>query len=110
MIAGGSITAQISPGDLTNAHKDLEGISNCTKCHELGKAVLNSKCLDCHTEIADPLSQNKGYHAFSTVNNKNCFEHSHALFTDFNIVRSRLETFGTRSPEKTSRKSNIYSS
>ena len=45
------IIAQISPGDLTKAHADLEGISNCTKCHEIGEKVLSSKCLDCHKEI-----------------------------------------------------------
>jgi hypothetical protein len=94
LIAGGNLFAQISPGDLTNAHKDLEGISNCTQCHEIGKAVLNSKCLDCHTEIADPLSQNKGYHAFPTVKNKNCFDcHSEHHGRNFEILRFDEKSF-----------------
>jgi len=42
------VYGQISPGDLSNAHKDLEGMSNCTKCHALGEKVENNKCLDCH--------------------------------------------------------------
>ncbi len=33
------VYGQISPGDLSNAHKDLEGMSNCTKCHVLGDKV-----------------------------------------------------------------------
>ena len=43
--------AQISPGDLSKAHASLEGVSNCTKCHTVGKKVTSEKCLDCHKEI-----------------------------------------------------------
>ena len=39
------LSAQLSPGDLANAHKNLEGLENCTKCHEIGKKVLPEKCL-----------------------------------------------------------------
>ncbi|MBL1214095.1 MAG: cytochrome C [Ignavibacteriae bacterium] len=86
--------AQISPGDLTNAHKDLEGISNCTKCHELGEAVLNSKCLDCHTEIDELIMQNRGYHALSSVKNKQCFDcHSEHHGRNFEIVRFDEKNF-----------------
>jgi len=31
-----NLTGQISPGDLTTAHAELEGIRNCTQCHDLG--------------------------------------------------------------------------
>ncbi|MFZ4401794.1 MAG: hypothetical protein ACOYO1_17325, partial [Bacteroidales bacterium] len=41
--------AQISPGELSNYHSHLEGISNCTKCHVLGEQLSNDKCLACHT-------------------------------------------------------------
>ena len=43
--------AQISPGELSSAHSNLEGMSNCTKCHSLGSQIGNKECLNCHTEI-----------------------------------------------------------
>jgi len=64
---------QISPGDLSNAHANLEGMSNCTKCHDLGAKVSNIKCLDCHKEIQTLVNQKRGYHANPTVTSKDCF-------------------------------------
>lgn len=66
------LQAQLSPGKLTNAHADLEGVSNCTQCHTLGNKVENSKCLDCHDEIQSLLDQNRGFHASSDVKGKEC--------------------------------------
>src|SRR6185503_11348080 len=40
--------ALFSPGALAKAHAELEGISNCQKCHEQGKRVTAQKCLACH--------------------------------------------------------------
>ncbi len=47
------LAAQISPGALSSPHSHLEGISNCTQCHELGNKVSDNKCLACHTEITE---------------------------------------------------------
>ncbi len=66
--------AQISPGELSRAHAHLEGISNCKKCHELGKKVASIKCLDCHKEIQKLQSDKKGYHASGEVLQKECFD------------------------------------
>ena len=78
---------QISPGDLTNAHAKLEGISNCTKCHELGKQVQASKCLDCHTEIKKLIDENRGYHSSGEVKKKECWDcHSEHHGRTFRIV------------------------
>ena len=63
--------AQISPGELTTAHADLEGLSNCTKCHELGEKVLNSKCLDCHSEIKSLITFGEGFHSSGDVKGQN---------------------------------------
>lgn len=80
--------AQLSPGDLTKAHANLEGLSNCTKCHVLGEKVTNEKCLDCHKEINSLIQKNIGYHASSEARNKNCSKcHSEHNGRDFQIIR-----------------------
>ncbi len=88
------IFGQISPGELSNAHKSLEGISNCTKCHVLGSKVDNLKCLDCHSEINDLISNNRGFHSSSAVSGKECSEcHSDHFGRDFEVVRFDKEKF-----------------
>ena len=86
--------AQISPGELTSFHAHLEGLSNCTKCHELGKQVLNSKCLDCHTEIKTLISTGRGYHASAEVKNKDCWScHSEHHGKNFRIINFNKDNF-----------------
>jgi hypothetical protein len=53
--------AQISPGPLSKAHANLNGATQCAKCHKVGSSAL--KCLDCHREIATRLDTRRGYHA-----------------------------------------------
>ncbi|MEK6655877.1 MAG: hypothetical protein AABY58_00395 [Nitrospirota bacterium] len=60
---GQGIGGLISPGKLSNAHSDIEGINNCTKCHQLGGGVPDSKCLDCHNKIRERIEKGKGLHA-----------------------------------------------
>ena len=86
--------SQISPGDLSRPHAQLEGISNCTKCHVLGEKVSNEKCLDCHKEIQSRINEKKGYHASAEVRGKDCFScHSDHHGRDFDIVRFDEEKF-----------------
>ena len=59
--------AQFSPGDLTNAHKQLEGSQNCTRCHELGKEIGGAKCLGCHEEIKMLIDMKHGLHGAGTL-------------------------------------------
>lgn len=82
------LSAQISPGDLSNAHAHLEGMGNCVKCHELGKSVLNEKCLECHSEMQVLIQQNKGYHVSTEVKGKNCYEcHNEHHSRNFALVK-----------------------
>lgn len=54
----------ISPGKLAAPHAELEGIRNCTKCHQLGRrGVSRDLCLDCHTPLGARLSRDAGFHA-----------------------------------------------
>lgn len=86
--------SQISPGELSQAHAHLEGMSNCTSCHDIGKKVTNTKCLDCHTEIKTLISQKKGFHANASTVNKNCIEcHSDHHGRKFDMARFDKKTF-----------------
>ncbi len=86
--------AQISPGDLTTAHAKLEGMGNCTQCHELGDKVTNAKCLDCHDEISNLMTQNRGFHASRDVKTQSCTKcHSEHHGRNFDMVRFDSNSF-----------------
>jgi predicted CXXCH cytochrome family protein len=83
-----NVTAQISPGDLSNSHAHLDGLSNCTQCHVLGNKVSNDKCLLCHTEILSRVNALKGYHSSSEVKGKQCLTcHSEHNGKNFQLIR-----------------------
>jgi len=89
-----TLYGQLSPGDLASPHKALEGLSNCTKCHELGKKVTNRKCLDCHEDIQSLLNQKRGLHANKAVLKKDCFScHSDHHGRNFDMIRFDEENF-----------------
>ncbi len=56
------VFAQISPGELSRAHRDLSGSLSCGKCHSFGKGRSELKCLECHEEIALGMTEKRGYH------------------------------------------------
>tara|TARA_R110002050_G_scaffold286088_1_gene436103 strand:+ start:58603 stop:60198 length:1596 start_codon:yes stop_codon:yes gene_type:complete len=86
--------AQLSPGDLTKAHAEFEGLSNCTQCHDLGNKVTNKKCLACHDDMKALITKNKGYHVSSEVKNKDCFEcHSEHNGRNFDMTRFNEDDF-----------------
>ena len=88
------ITAQISPGALSHAHSNLEGLSNCTKCHVLGQKETSSKCLECHKEIQVLIQSDRGYHASSDVKGKECHQcHGEHFGRAFKIIRFDENTF-----------------
>lgn len=82
-----SVQAQFSPGELTKGHAALEGIHNCTQCHDVGQRLDGSKCLACHLELKNRVDQKKGLHATAAVRGKECvachFDHKGK---DFDIV------------------------
>ncbi|MGB0429807.1 MAG: cytochrome C [Bacteroidia bacterium] len=89
-----SAFAQLSPGKLSAAHEHLEGLSNCTKCHDLGNQVSDNKCLDCHTEINTLIENERGYHSSKEAIAKTCVDcHSEHHGRAFDALRLNEETF-----------------
>lgn len=80
--------AQLSPGDLSEAHKDLEGLSNCTKCHELGEGPSAAKCLECHRSLKQRIEAQQGLHyTYTKVENKICFNcHNEHAGREFKLI------------------------
>lgn len=86
--------AQFSPGDLSSAHAHLEGLDNCTKCHDIGSEISESKCLDCHDEISSLIDANRGYHSSREVKSKTCIDcHSEHHGRRFDAVRFDADNF-----------------
>jgi hypothetical protein len=86
--------AQISPGDLSSYHSNLEGISKCTLCHVLGNKVTNDKCLACHSEIKERIDGQKGYHVSSEVKGNECIKcHSDHHGKNFQMIRFDASKF-----------------
>ncbi|MDH5759463.1 MAG: cytochrome c3 family protein [Gemmatimonadota bacterium] len=77
----------ISPGKLSGAHAEWDGIRSCTRCHELRKpGVSNTLCLECHTPLRTRIAARRGYHA--TVADQGCAEcHKDHFGEDFALVR-----------------------
>ena len=84
--------AQISPGELSAAHANLEGVDHCTQCHSVGKALSDDNCFSCHREIKTRIEQKKGFH--STIGAKQCFEcHKEHHGLQFEIIRFDKKAF-----------------
>lgn len=83
----------ISPGKLSAPHADLEGMRNCTECHELGKAGADDRrCLTCHAPLARRIAAGRGLHA--RFRNQQCAAcHKEHFGRDFELVRFDPRSF-----------------
>lgn len=52
----------MSPGPLSQAHADIDGDDHCGKCHQSGKQVVSSLCLDCHEDLEKRIDASAGLH------------------------------------------------
>jgi hypothetical protein len=85
--AEAALAQLISPGKLSAAHAELEGVGNCTRCHELRKpGVADALCLDCHEPLRARIEAGRGLHA--AYAERGCAAcHKEHFGTDFRIVR-----------------------
>jgi hypothetical protein len=83
----------ISPGKLSAAHADLEGMRSCTECHELGKpGADDARCLSCHTTLSRRVAAGRGLHA--RLKSQACAAcHKEHFGRDFQLVRFEPRTF-----------------
>jgi hypothetical protein len=81
------VAAQVSPGPLSRAHRELEGNLNCLTCHRLGgDRGVDEPCLACHREIAWLIGRHRGYHGRDAP--KDCAKcHPEHAGIDFDLVR-----------------------
>jgi hypothetical protein len=63
MLLTSSAVAQLSPGDLSQAHASLEGLSSCTNCHAGDRQQVSRECLNCHARIQNQIETGKGLHS-----------------------------------------------
>lgn len=83
----------VSPGKLATAHAELEGIRNCTSCHQLlQRGIASERCLSCHEPLARRIESGMGYHAsLETDDCASC--HKDHFGRDFDLRRLDEEGF-----------------
>ncbi len=81
----------VSPGDLAEAHAELEGLTKCGRCHEAGAGVSAERCLACHEGVAGQIAARRGYHADLDELCERC--HPDHEGRDFEMVRLDEERF-----------------
>jgi hypothetical protein len=83
----------ISPGKLSRAHANLEGLRNCTLCHELRRSGISpALCLDCHKPLARRIGAGEGFHG--SLAEKDCAVcHREHFGVDFALVRMDTASF-----------------
>src|SRR5487761_2578243 len=85
---GARSSAQISPGPLARVHHDLEGPTNCSKCHGLHRQAMEEQCLACHRGVAWLIEHGRGLHArVVTQDKKKCGScHPDHAGVDFQLI------------------------
>ncbi len=87
----GNSAQLISPGELSKAHTELEGVSKCFKCHTLTSGITDAACKACHKEINRRIEEKIGMHGRVKVNCVECHKEHQGLDHDIKFVDK--ETF-----------------
>lgn len=87
-LLAGRLEAQVSPGPLANAHRNLEGTLKCTQCHGPGKDAMPARCTACHADIGWLATQGRGYHGSGPVKAASCAScHPDHAGADFRLIK-----------------------
>jgi hypothetical protein len=70
--AGPALADIFSPGELAQPHAALEGLANCTKCHEAGNRLSEAHCLACHKEVQARIDRGRGLHGRIPAAERGC--------------------------------------
>ncbi len=83
----------LSPGKLSEAHAHLEGLGNCTQCHQLRtRGIDRDRCLSCHEPLAARIREGEGYHgALVETDCGGC--HKEHLGKNFRVMHFDAESF-----------------
>lgn len=84
----GLLNKLLAPGPLIEGHKDLE-LSGCLQCHDSGKGVPNSKCLECHKDIRKQIDQAHGYHGMMVDSCIHCHRDHKGRVFDTAVVNEK---------------------
>jgi hypothetical protein len=77
LLAAAAHADVFSPGDLAKPHSNLEGMSNCTRCHPAGEQLSQQLCLDCHSELKPEIGATRGYHGRIPTEKRDCEQCHH---------------------------------
>lgn len=92
VLFSGYLLAQISPGELSSAHADLEGMAHCTACHAMARSVSSDRCLQCHVEIQTRVASRTGLHAL--YQGRQCVEcHKEHHGRNFPVLKFDVSSF-----------------
>jgi hypothetical protein len=86
----GLLNKLLAPGPLMQGHKDLEG-NDCLKCHDAGKGISSTKCMDCHKDIKKAFDSKSGFHGINTQACIKC--HSDHKGRDFDSTTVDTKSF-----------------
>ncbi len=89
-----SLERLILPGPVITGHAEYE--SECQSCHvRFSRTEQDDLCVDCHTEIAEDLATQTGFHSLSPdVNDEDCSScHTEHLGRDADIVGLDVDSF-----------------
>jgi len=89
--AAGQLGTLVSPGPLSKAHAEVEGVTKCVQCHEAGRGVTAERCLSCHKPIAERIARKFGVHREVTDNCVKC--HAEHGGVDADLRRLEPKTF-----------------
>ena len=75
----------MSPGPLAQPHAELDSVTQCTSCHDLGRGPSATKCMACHDDVREQVRTGVGYHANKGNECWTC--HPDHKGRDFELVR-----------------------